>query len=83
MRRLIHLLIALDQLLWVIVTLGHGSPDETISAALWRWELTGRWQGRWVRPVVDFLFRPFEADHCRNAYEAERRRGQLPHHYQD
>ncbi len=81
MRRLLNLLVALDQLAWVIVTLGHGSPDETISAAAWRLELAGKWQGRWFRPVVDGLFRPFERDHCRNAYEAERRRIQLPEHY--
>jgi len=81
MRRLLNLLVALDQLAWVIVTLGHGSPDETIRAALWRMELAGKWQGRWFRPVVDALFQPFERDHCRNAYQAERRRIQLPEHY--
>lgn len=81
MRRLVNFLIALDQLIWVVITLGHGAPDETVSAALWRMELAGKRQGRWFRPVVDFLFLPFERDHCRNAYEAERRRIQLPEHY--
>lgn len=80
-RRLLHLLIALDQLAWVVITLGHGSPDETMSAAAWRLEKAGKWQGRWLRPVVDALFRPFERDHCRNAYEAESRNLQLPKHY--
>lgn len=37
-RRILNLLIALDQLAWVILTLGNGMPDETISAALWRME---------------------------------------------
>ena len=32
-RRLLNLLIALDQLVYVLLTLGHGSPDETMSAA--------------------------------------------------
>lgn len=32
-KRILNLLIALDQLAWVIVTLGKGKPDETISAA--------------------------------------------------
>ena len=33
-QRLLNLLIAIDQLLWVLLTLGRGHPDETISAAL-------------------------------------------------
>ncbi len=45
-RRLLNLFIALDQLLWVILTLGNGCPDETISAALWRMERAGRWSWR-------------------------------------
>lgn len=32
-QRLLNLFIALDQLAWVVLTLGKGSPDETISAA--------------------------------------------------
>lgn len=35
-RRILNLLIAIDQLAWVALTLGNGLPDETISAALWR-----------------------------------------------
>ena len=34
-RRILHLLIALDQLAWVVLTLGKGYPDETISADVW------------------------------------------------
>ena len=33
-QRILNLLIALDQLAWVLLTLGKGHPDETISAAL-------------------------------------------------
>ena len=70
MRRLLNLGIALDQLLWVLVTLGHASPDETMSAGLWRMEQRGRWQGRVFRPLIDALFF-FDPDHCRKAHKSE------------
>jgi hypothetical protein len=35
-RRLLNLLIAIDQIIYVLLTLGHGSPDETLSAAAYR-----------------------------------------------
>ena len=37
-QRMLNLLIAFDQLAYVLVTLGAGSPDETLSAAAWRTE---------------------------------------------
>ena len=37
-QRILNLLIALDQLAWVVLTLGKGYPDEAISAAAWRME---------------------------------------------
>jgi hypothetical protein len=55
-RRVLNLAIALDQMAWVLITLGHGSPDETISAALWRMEQAGKRAGKLFRPVVDALF---------------------------
>lgn len=80
-RRLLNIFIALDQLAWVLSTLGNGQPDETISAALWRMERQGKRAGLWFRPVVDFLFRPFEKNHCLIAYLEEKRRQQLPKEY--
>ena len=80
-RRLLHIFIAFDQLLWVLLTLGNGSPDETISAAAWRMEQQGKWQGRVLRPLVDRLFW-LDPDHCRNAYNAEFHKLQLPKSYQ-
>ncbi len=80
-RRTLNFLISLDQLAWVVITLGNGSPDETISAALWRMERAGKLSGRLFRPLIDLLFRPLERDHCRKAYEAERRGVQLPKEY--
>lgn len=81
-RRTLNFLISLDQLAWVVITLGNGSPDETISAALWRMECAGKLAGKLFRPVVDLLFRPLELHHCRKAYEAEKRGYQLPKEYQ-
>lgn len=74
-RRPLHLAIAVDQLLWVLLTLGHGSPDETLSAALWRMQLAGKWQGRVFRPLVDLLFW-FDIEHCRTSFDAEMQRTQ-------
>lgn len=80
-RRILNILIAIDQLAWVLVTLGKGSPDETISAALWRLEQQGKIAGRILRPLVDLLFRPIEKDHCRKAWLSEVQRSQLPSAY--
>ncbi len=45
-QRILNILIVLDQAAWVIVTLGKGHPDETISAAAWRMEQEGKLAGR-------------------------------------
>lgn len=82
-QRILNLLIALDQLAWVIVTLGKGKPDETISAALWRMEQEGKLAGRILRPVIDALARPLERDHCRKSFEAEQRGAHLPAAYRE
>jgi len=82
-QRILNLLIALDQLAWVIVTLGKGKPDETISAALWRMEQEGKLAGRVLRPIIDALFRPLERDHCRKSFESERRGAHLPAAYRE
>ena len=79
-RRILNLLIALDQLAWVILTLGNGMPDETISAALWRMESQGKWAGKLFRPVVDAMFW-FDKNHCLNAWESENKKQHLPAMY--
>lgn len=80
-QRLLNVLIALDQLAYVLVTLGAGHPDETLSAAAWRTEQAGKLGGRIFRPVIDLLFLPVEREHCRKAYESERLGRQLPPEY--
>lgn len=78
MNRILNLLIAIDQLVYVIVTLGVGMPDETMSSAAWRTEQQGRVFGKFFRPIIDFLFAPLQAQHCYQAFLAERRRAQMP-----
>ena len=69
-RRFINILIALDQFLYVLITLGNGAPDETMSAAAWRMERAGKWQGKLFRLLIDRLFW-FDPDHCQKAFQAE------------
>lgn len=80
-QRALNLLIALDQLAYVLLTLGAGHPDETLSAAAWRTEQAGKLGGRIFRPLIDLLFLPIERDHCRTAYESERLQRHLPKEY--
>ena len=80
-KRIFNLAVAIDQLAYVLVTLGAGHPDETLSAAAWRTEQSGKLGGRVFRPLIDLLFLPIERDHCRKAYEAERLGRQLPPEY--
>ena len=80
-QRILNLLIAIDQLAWVLLTLGKGKPDETISAAAYRMEQQGKLAGKVLRPVIDLLFRPLERDHCRLSFESEVRGAHLPDYY--
>ena len=80
-KRIFNLAVAIDQLAYVLLTLGAGHPDETLSAAAWRTEQSGKLGGRIFRPVIDLLFCPLEREHCRNAYESECLGRQLPKEY--
>ena len=80
-KRIFNLAVAIDQLVYVLMTMGAGHPDETLSAAAWRTEQTGKLGGRIFRPVIDLIFLPLEREHCRKAYEAERLGQQLPPEY--
>lgn len=79
-RRILNWLIAFDQFAFNTITLGHSSPDETLSAAAWRWERSGKRVGRILRPAIDTLLW-FDTDHCKKAFEAERKGYQLPRQY--
>lgn len=78
--RLLNFLIAADQMVFSIVTLGYAKPDETMSAAAYRLEQEGKWQGKFFRPVIDKLFW-FDPDHCRLSFESEVNKKHLPEIY--
>ena len=69
-RRILHILIAFDQLVWTIVTLGWGLPDETISSASYRYETLGHTWAKIARPTIDFIFF-WDPQHCKVSYESE------------
>ena len=72
-RRFSQIPIAVDQL---VNTLFGGWADETISSAAWRKRNESHgW--RFLRCLIDCIFF-WQADHCLNAYESERRSLQLP-----
>lgn len=74
-RYLLNLLIALDQL---VNTLIGGYPDETLSASAYLGEQDGKYLPSLMRPVIDFIFLPWGKEHCKSAFDAERKRIQLP-----
>ncbi len=82
-KRLLNIAISVDQLLWSIITLGHASPDETISAACWRMEVAGKLRGRIFRPVIDTIFRVLfnDINHCQKAFQSEKTGAHLPSEY--
>lgn len=72
------MLIALDQFIWNWATLGNVDPDMTLSASAWRSEKNGKLWGKIARPIIDFLFLPFEQDHCYASYVSEIYKRHLP-----
>ena len=75
--RVLNLLIAIDQLIYVIITLGSGYPDETLSSAAYRLEVKGSRWGKFWRPKIDFVMQLMEQEHCKKSYMSELRRLQL------
>lgn len=67
-----NVLIGVDQLL---NTLFRGWPDETLSSRCWRWDRDG--VRHWPCRLVDSLFF-WEKEHCRESYESEQFRRQMP-----
>ena len=64
--------VALDQL---VNTIFGGFADETISSRSHRAYVSGK--RKWTRNVINALFF-WQADHCKEAYESEMSRSQLP-----
>jgi len=67
--RILKILIALDKLVYQIITLGYGSLHDTISSAAYRMEQKGRLVGKLSRPVIDWMFSKFGNErHCFESY---------------
>ena len=67
-------LIAVDQLANAVIG---GHPDETLSAAAHRRHLEGN--SGWRNFINRIFF--WQEDHCKDAYESEKSRRQLPKEY--
>jgi hypothetical protein len=67
-RRCLNLLVALDQLLCCIITLGSSKPVETVSAMVYNLERQRRWQGLVLRPVLDRIFW-LDPNHCAKSFK--------------
>lgn len=71
-RRVLNLLISLDQFILSLITLGGTHPDMTISGACYKYGML------YPKPLViycmyfvDGLFSLLETDHCKKSYENE------------
>ena len=74
-----QIFISIDQFFNTVVWIpgdGFGFADETLSARSWRLREQSR-----VWRVIDALFF-WDRDHCRQSYQSEVDRRQLPRHYQ-
>ena len=69
--RTLNILVALDRLVFCLVTFGKSSPNETISAAAYSCEQKGLFVGKFFRPIIDALFF-FDPFHCHNQYVYEK-----------
>jgi len=67
-------MVALDIFVFALITIGGAKRNETISSAAWSLEQDGKLAGRVFRPLIDFLFSPFESNHCGNAWANEGRK---------
>jgi hypothetical protein len=73
-RRALVLFCAFDHVLLAMVTLGHCRPYQQVSGALYELDAIDRnmW-GILLRPVVDLLLYPLEANHCQVVWKIEQR----------
>lgn len=69
--RIKNILIALDILIYAVITLGYGSPNETMSSAAWRMEAKGKLTGKIFRPIIDYIFGLLgDENHCFMSFQA-------------
>jgi hypothetical protein len=67
-RYIFNILVAIDLLMAAFVGCRR---NETLSAAAYSTELSGKLAGRIFRPLIDRIMSFQEADHCRVQYEFE------------
>jgi len=67
-KRILMMLYLLDCFVLGILTLGNVKVGETISSVAWDLEQSGKPLGKVLRPAIDWIMRPLEADHCQLAY---------------
>lgn len=71
MSKLFKLLISIDQFFAVLLLNAH--PDQTISGHVgYKSMTTGKRRYKLLERFIDFLFLPWEKDHCRNSIEWDR-----------
>jgi hypothetical protein len=75
LRYIFNILVSLDITLNAIFG---GKRYETLSASAWIGEQQGKVLPCFFRPIIDFIFRPFESDHCQRTAESEARLFQRP-----
>lgn len=83
---LMQILIAIDQLVYCIIgtflsIFNHKISvyaDMTISAQAHRLAIKDYWYGHYLEAGINFLFRPWEFEHCKKAYESELSNSHLP-----
>jgi len=68
-KRILMIAYLIDSAILGILTLGNCKVAETISSVAWDLEASGKPLGRIIRPAIDLLMRPFEANHCQKAYQ--------------
>ena len=66
--RIINVLLALDNFVFALVTLGGSYPFESFSSAAYRAESMGKFYGK-ARPAIDWIFELLgQREHCKQAY---------------
>jgi len=69
--RILNIVVAADILAFALITFGRSRRNETISGAAWSLEVDGKWQGKFFRPKIDWLFSWAEKDHCQRTWLRE------------
>ena len=69
--RTLRLLVHIDVVIFSIATRGRSKRNETMSSAAWDMYEAGKWQGRVFCPFIDWLFSPWEKNHCYTSWLVE------------